>query len=146
MANNKQGKKATNGDDVLVGTARHDDISGKKGNDQISGLAGNDKLKGDKGNDVLDGGVGNDKLTGGKGDDTLLGGAGNDVLYGDGNKGKAWGWDKFCWWKPQSDDDDYLDDDLFPDLHDDEAPASDVRLEWNKPDWARPSRAIPVSP
>jgi hypothetical protein len=42
-------------------------------------------------------------------------------------------------------DDDYLDDDLFPDLHDDEAPASDVRLEWNKPDWARPSRAIPVS-
>ena len=114
MAKNKDdakgGKpKATNGDDVLVGTSKNDNISGKKGNDQISGLAGNDKLKGDQGNDLLDGGSGNDRLYGGKGDDTLLGGAGNDVLYGDGGKSHGWGWDKFCWWKPKSDDDDYLD-------------------------------------
>jgi VCBS repeat-containing protein len=111
MSNNKQqgGKpKATNGDDVLVGTSKNDNLSGKKGDDQISGLAGNDKLKGDKGNDLLDGGTGNDVLYGGKGDDSLLGGAGNDVLYGDDGKSKGWGWDKFCWWKPQ-DYDDYLD-------------------------------------
>jgi VCBS repeat-containing protein len=112
MSNNKQqgGKpKATNGDDVLVGTSRNDNLSGKKGDDQLSGLAGNDKLKGDKGNDLLDGGTGNDVLYGGKGNDTLLGGAGNDVLYGDDGKSKGWGWDKFCWWKPKSDYDDYLD-------------------------------------
>jgi DivIVA domain-containing protein len=41
-------------------------------------------------------------------------------------------------------DEDLLDDDLFPDLHDDEAPASDVRLEWNKPEWAR-ANGIAVS-
>ncbi|HEX6692632.1 MAG TPA: Ig-like domain-containing protein, partial [Burkholderiales bacterium] len=103
--------KATNGDDVLVGTSKNDNIAGKKGDDQISGLAGNDKLKGDQGNDLLDGGSGNDRLYGGKGDDRLLGGAGNDVLYGDDGKSKGWGhgWDKFCWWKPRGDYDDYLD-------------------------------------
>jgi VCBS repeat-containing protein len=109
MANNKGKSKATNGDDVLVGTPKNDTISGKRGDDQISGLAGHDKLKGDKGNDVLDGGPGNDRLHGGKGDDTLLGGSGNDVLYGDDGKSSGHGWGKFLWWKPQSDHDDYLD-------------------------------------
>src|SRR5688572_21980238 len=109
MANNKGKSKATNGDDVLVGTSKNDTISGKRGDDQISGLAGHDKLKGDKGNDVLDGGPGNDRLHGGEGDDTLLGGSGNDVLYGDDGKSSGHGWGKFLWWKPQSDHDDYLD-------------------------------------
>lgn len=42
--------------------------------------------------------------------------------------------------------DGYLDDELLPALHDDESPLSDVRLEWNKPQWARPTRAVSVSP
>src|SRR5688572_11449275 len=109
MANNKGKSKATNGDDVLVGTSKNDTISGKRGDDQISGLAGHDKLKGDKGNDVLDGGPGNDFLVGGKGDDKLLGGSGNDLLFGDDGKSSGHAWGKFLWWKPQSDYDDYLD-------------------------------------
>ncbi|WP_145840404.1 calcium-binding protein [Denitratisoma sp. DHT3] len=59
---------ATNGDDVLVGTAA---------NDTISGLSGNDVLYGQGGDDVLDGGTGNDFLYGGEGNDTYLFGLGS---------------------------------------------------------------------
>lgn len=48
--------------------------------------------------------------------------------------------------EPEPVGDEYLDDELFPDLHDDDGSVSDVRLEWNKPPWARPARAVSVSP
>ena len=64
-------RRATQGPDRLVGTAR---------SDRLFGLGGADRLLGLGGNDVLDGGPGNDTLTGGAGRDTLHGRAGNDVL------------------------------------------------------------------
>jgi Ca2+-binding RTX toxin-like protein len=53
---------ATQGNDVLTGTA---------GVDKIDGLAGNDTIKGLDGNDILTGGAGADKLDGGTGIDTV---------------------------------------------------------------------------
>lgn len=64
-------RRATQGPDRLVGTARAD---------RLFGLGGADRLLGLGGNDVLDGGPGNDTLTGGAGRDRLHGRAGNDVL------------------------------------------------------------------
>ena len=64
-------RRATQGPDRLVGTARAD---------RLFGLGGADRLLGLGGDDVLDGGPGNDTLTGGVGRDTLHGRAGNDVL------------------------------------------------------------------
>lgn len=64
-----QGGGATEGDDVLQGTA---------GDELLAGLGGNDSLSGD---------AGNDRLLGGAGQDTLDGGAGNDVLVLDGDQG-----------------------------------------------------------
>lgn len=66
---------ATNGNDVLKGDDRHNDV--------IVGLAGNDVIDGNDGNDTLDGGDGQDKLFGNDDNDHLIGGAGNDFLYGD---------------------------------------------------------------
>jgi Ca2+-binding RTX toxin-like protein len=93
---------ATNGNDVLNGTAAADKICGLFGNDTINGLAGNDTLFGDAcddkakrlfgaqattdGNDKLNGGDGNDTMYGAGGKDTLKGGKGKDKLFGgDGN-------------------------------------------------------------
>jgi alpha-tubulin suppressor-like RCC1 family protein len=93
---------ATNGDDVLNGTAAADKICGLFGNDIVNGLAGNDTLFGDAcddktkrlfgaqattdGNDKLNGGDGNDTMYGAGGKDTMKGGKGKDKLFGgDGN-------------------------------------------------------------
>jgi Lamin Tail Domain/RTX calcium-binding nonapeptide repeat (4 copies)/Thrombospondin type 3 repeat len=102
--------RATNGDDILNGTALGETICGLLGNDTINGLGGNDilfgdtcgdksklhaaaagadgndKLNGGDGNDTLYGAGGRDKLSGGKGKDRLFGGDGNDSL--DGGAGK----------------------------------------------------------
>ena len=51
---------ATDGNDVLTGTATADAIDGLAGNDTIKGLAGDDLLKGGAGADVLEGGAGSD--------------------------------------------------------------------------------------
>jgi hypothetical protein len=88
---------ATNGDNVLNGTAAANLICGLLGNDTVNGLAGNDTLYGDAcgkkariaaaqspadGNDKLNGGDGNDLLYGAGGKDSLKGGRGNDKLFG----------------------------------------------------------------
>jgi Ca2+-binding RTX toxin-like protein len=87
---------ATEGPDVLVGTALADLICGLGGSDKISGLAGDDTLFGDQcnavaragaaragdGNDRIDGGSGDDKLYGAGKNDNLIGASGNDKLYG----------------------------------------------------------------
>lgn len=80
------GSSATEGADVLTGTAGKDRIDGLGGDDTISGAGGTDKLIGGKGDDRLMGEAGRDKLLGGGGKDTLLGGAGNDRLLGGAGK------------------------------------------------------------
>jgi Ca2+-binding RTX toxin-like protein len=65
---------ATEGNDVLIGTA---------GDDVINGLGGSDTIQGSVGNDTLDGGAGNDYLLGGAGNDVYLfgPGSGQDTVY-----------------------------------------------------------------
>jgi Ca2+-binding RTX toxin-like protein len=80
-----------NGDDLVGGSTRADNIWGGIGNDSLLGYAGNDNLygedgvdqiQGQEGNDLLDGGIGNDTLFGQVGNDVLNGGAGDDTLVG----------------------------------------------------------------
>jgi hypothetical protein len=73
----------TDGDDLMLGSAFADKLSGGKGNDTIKGGAGDDSLlNGNDGNDSVEGNDGNDVLRGNAGNDTLIGGAGNDTLNG----------------------------------------------------------------
>ncbi|NET77107.1 hypothetical protein [Okeania sp. SIO1F9] len=74
--------KAKRGNDLIDGGEGEDRLYGQDGNDTLEGQAGNDLLKGGKDHDQLDGGEGNDNLKGGTGKDTLSGGAGNDNLKG----------------------------------------------------------------
>lgn len=69
-------------DDILVGDADSNILSGGSGNDVVLGLAGDDRISGGQGNDVLLGGQNNDQLFGGQGNDFLLGEEGNDQLQG----------------------------------------------------------------
>ena len=73
---------ATNGDDVLTGTAAADVINALDGNDTVLSLGGNDRVNGGLGNDRMDGGDGADRLTGAQGNDLMLGGKGADRLDG----------------------------------------------------------------
>ncbi|BDT69064.1 hypothetical protein os1_32520 [Comamonadaceae bacterium OS-1] len=73
---------ATEGPDVISGTAGNDVVNALGGNDYVYGMAGDDVLDGGAGNDVLDGGMGNDTMLGGVGNDNLWGGDGDDALYG----------------------------------------------------------------
>src|SRR5258706_1971349 len=94
-------EKGGDGNDLLIGGNRIDDVLGGLGDDELRGMAGNDLLDGGDGldkfvgyagndsilgglaNDLLDGGSGNDILKGGFGDDLLKGSAGLDSLFGD---------------------------------------------------------------
>lgn len=67
---------------LCLGTAGKDTITGTKGDDVILGLGGDDTLKGAEGSDCIDGGTGNDKLEGQDGDDLLFGGSHNDSVRG----------------------------------------------------------------
>ncbi|MFD2030017.1 Ig-like domain-containing protein [Ancylobacter dichloromethanicus] len=70
------------GDDVIKGGMRGDQLDGGEGGDVLRGGIGDDTLKGDAGDDVLEGGIGNDRLEGGTGSDLLRGGIGQDTLVG----------------------------------------------------------------
>jgi Ca2+-binding RTX toxin-like protein len=85
------------GDDVIAGGARDDEIDGSYGDDRLYGAAGDDTLDGGYGSDALYGGEGDDILRGGYQNDRLDGGAGDDRLdagYGDdslsGGAGDDW--------------------------------------------------------
>jgi hypothetical protein len=69
-------------DQLDVGGAGNDFLSGHLGEDQLSGMGGKDRLDGGEADDILDGGDGNDVLLGGAGSDDLLGGLGGDNLFG----------------------------------------------------------------
>ncbi len=71
--------------DLLSGGAGSDTLSGDGGDDVLIGYNGNDVLRGQSGHDTLDGGAGSDTLDGGAGDDVLIGGGsadGVDILRG----------------------------------------------------------------
>lgn len=70
------------GDDVINGGAGKDELAGGVGDDVVSGGAGNDNMGGGLGNDTMDGGADNDTMGGGFGDDTMDGGDGDDGVFG----------------------------------------------------------------
>lgn len=69
----------TNGDDVLIGDANANKLSGGNGVDWLDGQGGVDNLLGANGDDHLVGGTGNDKLNGGNGSDTYYWATGDGV-------------------------------------------------------------------
>jgi len=81
----------TEGEDVIVVTARREAIFGFRGNDSIWGRGGDDRIFGNLGNDRLRGNRGNDWLRGGQGDDQLWGGLNDDVLEGGRDDDQLWG-------------------------------------------------------
>ncbi len=60
------------GNVVLLGSDRNNEIVSGYGADLLLGGAGDDTLRGDQGNDTFRGGVGNDTIEGGSGADTYL--------------------------------------------------------------------------
>jgi len=65
---------------TFTGDDTNNIVIGSADADQISGLGGNDNLSGGLGDDLIDGGSGNDVLSGGGGHDTLTGGTGVDTF------------------------------------------------------------------
>ncbi|MEM9355818.1 MAG: LamG-like jellyroll fold domain-containing protein [Pseudomonadota bacterium] len=85
-ADNPASTAPSTGNDLLIGAALNDDMSGSWGDDRIDGSAGDDDISGGHGDDVIAGGEGDDLLAGDFGDDILVGGAGQDELRG--NRGE----------------------------------------------------------
>jgi hypothetical protein len=81
-ANGETKSSLLSGNDLIIGDAAKNQLSGMAGNDRIFGKQGNDRISGGAGNDQMDGGQGNDVVNGGSGDDVVKGGAGNDRLVG----------------------------------------------------------------
>ena len=69
--------------DTLTGGGGKDNIAGNDGDDILYGGGGSDMILGGKGFDYIHGGTGADILHGGAGNDYLFGGAGADYLSGD---------------------------------------------------------------
>ena len=69
-------------DDVLVGDAARNYLSGEEGNDTLKGGAEGDDISGGKGDDTLWGETGDDTLAGGEGVNLLIGGDGADTFDG----------------------------------------------------------------
>ncbi|EWY35780.1 hypothetical protein N825_34355 [Skermanella stibiiresistens SB22] len=59
--------------DLLIGSARGENLNAESGDDILMAGAGDDILRGAAGNDTLDGGSGDDSLFGGAGDDLIIG-------------------------------------------------------------------------
>jgi Ca2+-binding RTX toxin-like protein len=70
------------GDNLIIGTAGPDILSGQNAKDCVVGLAGNDILSGGNGTDVILGGLGDDILFGDNSNDYLDGGPGFDTCTG----------------------------------------------------------------
>jgi serralysin len=68
------------GNDVIIGNALKNSLTGGGGTDTLDGGAGMDRIFGGTGSDRLNGGTGADRLNGGAGNDTLIGGAGADTF------------------------------------------------------------------
>ncbi|HEU5137977.1 MAG TPA: cadherin domain-containing protein [Steroidobacteraceae bacterium] len=79
------GETAGTGDDLVVGDANANTLSGLDGDDVLSGAAGNDTLQGGEGDDTLEGGAGSDALDGGN--DSLTAGLAIDQADQTGARG-----------------------------------------------------------
>jgi hypothetical protein len=75
--------RGTDGNDVIVGTARGDRIDCGSGHDWVDGGGGDDVIRCGSGNDVVTGGGGDDRIHGDSGNDRIDGDSGDDVLFGD---------------------------------------------------------------
>ena len=64
---------AGDGDDLMGGSSRSDNLWGGVGNDELWGYNGNDKIYGEQGNDKIFADEGNDTVFGGSGDDIIVG-------------------------------------------------------------------------
>jgi Ca2+-binding RTX toxin-like protein len=73
---------ATNGDDLIYGTAGNDVLTGGAGDDRLIARGGDDDLAGGTGVDRLEGGLGNDtyRFAPGDGQDVIADEGGDDVL------------------------------------------------------------------
>ncbi|HVF07499.1 MAG TPA: choice-of-anchor Q domain-containing protein [Actinomycetota bacterium] len=67
----------------IVGTTRHDELSGGRGPDAFLGLGGDDEFQGSIGDDRACGGPGDDLLIAGPGEDRFGGEAGDDRVKGE---------------------------------------------------------------
>lgn len=70
------------GDDVITGNAKDNEIMSMRGNDTVYGGNGNDTISGGQGNDTLEGDAGRDTIYGGVGADSIDGGGNVDILHG----------------------------------------------------------------
>lgn len=70
------------GDDILDGGGGADRAFGGQGNDSITDSAGSNYLRGDEGNDTIGGGADFDDINGNMGNDVLHGNAGDDWVVG----------------------------------------------------------------
>jgi Ca2+-binding RTX toxin-like protein len=68
------------GDEVLIGTSRRDNLYGDGGFDELSGRGGRDSLYGGEYSDVIRGGDGADYIVGGSWTDAIEAGPGNDFI------------------------------------------------------------------
>lgn len=78
----KTARQADGDQDLIIGSHRADNLSGRGGNDDIYGEDGKDRLLGNDGDDWIWGGNGDDALLGGNGNDVVFGDAGNDRIAG----------------------------------------------------------------
>jgi Ca2+-binding RTX toxin-like protein len=72
----------TDGNDVMKGTGKADDMKGRAGNDTLRSFGAGDTLHGNIDNDTLYGHNGGDTVAGDTGNDRLYGRGGNDELFG----------------------------------------------------------------
>ena len=82
---------ATQGDDVLSGTASADTMRGYQGDDVMRGHGGDDVMRGHDGEDEMYGGAGEDEMHGDWDDDEMHGGEHRDKMYGGHGKDKMYG-------------------------------------------------------
>ena len=82
---------ATNGTDVLVGTAKADTLVALGGDDVILANGGHDAVLAGQGNDFVNGGAGRDVISADEGDDHVFAGAGADMVYGDAGNDRLFG-------------------------------------------------------
>lgn len=75
---------ATEGDDILTGTAGAETLDGLGGNDSIAGLGGADLLIGGEGADTIRAGAGAGTILGGEGNDLIFAGSGAWLIFGGG--------------------------------------------------------------
>lgn len=71
------------GNDILIASAKLDNLFGGAGNDVYRGGAAINLLEDSAGNNAMDALAGNDTLRGGDQNDAFIGGAGNDAIDGD---------------------------------------------------------------